>query len=399
MVLDRVGPRQGRRRSAIIGGVRPRVALVARDLSTPGKPGVRDHVPHIRAGHERFDFVCVASRVHPDLRPLVEWHRAPSPESGAATSPVGGLLRHRGPDPQPPRRRRRPHALLPAGDPEPGRPGDRELVPGRLPRGGWRTGHPVRTASHGARRASSPGDGAPQLQAAAHADRRGRDAGCEGDGRAPVPRDAGCAHTARLRHRALQAGPRDAGGGARRARRRRGRGGRPVRGPQPAHQGPRPGGRGTGRRPPPRRRCDPLGGGQGRSLPRDAAGDPAWRGGAGEARRAPPGRGPVHGGGRRLRPPDDLRARVAGVARGRRLRPAPAGDRDPRAGRPDRRRRGRDRDRARPRLDRIGPGAAGRRPGAAQQDGQVARERMLARTGIRYEPFFELYEQLAAGTA
>jgi glycosyltransferase involved in cell wall biosynthesis len=31
--------------------------------------------------------------------------------------------------------------------------------------------------------------------------------------------------------------------------------------------------------------------------------------------------------------------------------------------------------------------------------GRVARERMLARNGHSYEPFFELYEQLAAGKA
>ena len=105
----------------------------------------------------------------------------------------------------------------------------------------------------------------------------------------------------------------------------------------------------------------PLGGGQGRSSHVMRLANRAWRGGAGEGRWASARTWTrLMAAADVFVPPDDLRARVAG----RRTRPPPpalplAGDRDPRAGRSDRRRRGRDRDRARPRLDRSGPGAAG----------------------------------------
>ena len=35
----------------------------------------------IRKGHERFEFVAVTSGINPELRPLVEWQRAPIPQS------------------------------------------------------------------------------------------------------------------------------------------------------------------------------------------------------------------------------------------------------------------------------------------------------------------------------
>ena len=58
--------------------MRPRVALVSWTVNPPGHRAGGLFGGLIREGHERFDFVCVASRVHPDLAPLVECRRAPA---------------------------------------------------------------------------------------------------------------------------------------------------------------------------------------------------------------------------------------------------------------------------------------------------------------------------------
>jgi glycosyltransferase involved in cell wall biosynthesis len=55
-----------------------RVALVAWDFGAPTGPlGVMSEL--VLRGHERFDFVVVSRTLIPQLRPLVEWRRAPAP--------------------------------------------------------------------------------------------------------------------------------------------------------------------------------------------------------------------------------------------------------------------------------------------------------------------------------
>jgi len=57
-----------------------RVALVTWDLGPPGSPkGVMSDL--VLRGHERYEFVVVARAVQPELRPFVEWHRAPAPNA------------------------------------------------------------------------------------------------------------------------------------------------------------------------------------------------------------------------------------------------------------------------------------------------------------------------------
>lgn len=60
--------------------MRPRVALVTWDV---GPPGTHIGLPAeiVLAGRHRFDFVVVSSTLLPELQPLVEWRRAPSPAS------------------------------------------------------------------------------------------------------------------------------------------------------------------------------------------------------------------------------------------------------------------------------------------------------------------------------
>ena len=219
------------RRRASAGGHRG-----AQTSSTPGHPGAGVLSPIIRAGHERFDFV-VCRRAGSTRTCGRSW-------SGAARRPLGPRRREfSGPSSTPPRRMTLSRldvdvvhtTLLPAGDPEPGRSRDDELVPGRATTRRREGGRPVRTASPGARRAPSHLG----LERFTYRPPRTRIAEVEtpaakADGRAPLPRAAGGAHTARLRHRALQAGPRSCGRRCVPSSARRGRGGRPVRGPQPA---------------------------------------------------------------------------------------------------------------------------------------------------------------------
>jgi len=54
---------------------------VSRTLNDADRPGRGLLSTLIREGHERFEFVCVTSSINPELRPLVEWQRVPIPPS------------------------------------------------------------------------------------------------------------------------------------------------------------------------------------------------------------------------------------------------------------------------------------------------------------------------------
>ncbi len=55
------------------------MALVSWRVVEPDHPGGGLLARIILAGRDRFDFVCVAKKVHPDLQPFVKWHRAAFP--------------------------------------------------------------------------------------------------------------------------------------------------------------------------------------------------------------------------------------------------------------------------------------------------------------------------------
>ena len=55
------------------------MALVSWRVFEPDHPGGGLLGRIIVEGNDRFDFVCVAKSVHPDIQPLVEWHRAAFP--------------------------------------------------------------------------------------------------------------------------------------------------------------------------------------------------------------------------------------------------------------------------------------------------------------------------------
>ena len=74
---------------------RPRVALVAYDVIGQQGSG-RVIAELVRRAHDRLDFVVIARDVAQDLRPYVEWRRAPAPRSPykaqlAAFFVTGGL--------------------------------------------------------------------------------------------------------------------------------------------------------------------------------------------------------------------------------------------------------------------------------------------------------------------
>ena len=60
---------------------KPRVALVTWDLGHPDDTTASVFSQIVLRGHRRFDFIVVARSLHPEIRPLAEWRRAPAPQS------------------------------------------------------------------------------------------------------------------------------------------------------------------------------------------------------------------------------------------------------------------------------------------------------------------------------
>ena len=194
MGLDRVGPRQGRRRSAIIGGVRPRVALVCRSAEpSPGhrqrRPARRNHPGGARAVRLR---VRDRQRCIPSSRPLVEWRRAPWPRAAPLRLQWAAFYATAAPWPSGPPGRDVVHAMSPM-----------PAVPNRVDLGVHRTGawpastrrspggRRALTASRGGRRAPSRSDwSASPTGRRAPASPRSRHRAAAGDRGAPLPRAA-----------------------------------------------------------------------------------------------------------------------------------------------------------------------------------------------------------------
>jgi UDP-glucose:(heptosyl)LPS alpha-1,3-glucosyltransferase len=63
------------------GGAKPKVALVAWDVAHPETMTASFFSQIIVRGQGRFDFTVVSRSLHPEMRPLVQWRRAPAPES------------------------------------------------------------------------------------------------------------------------------------------------------------------------------------------------------------------------------------------------------------------------------------------------------------------------------
>ena len=290
--------------------MRPRVALVTRSLDDAEHPG-RGVVSQPRPRGTRA--VPVRGRDQqdqPQPSPAGRVAACAHPAVGADACPVGGLLRHGGPGPQAGRRRRRPRDVLPAGRSEPRRSRDGELVPRRLPRGGERPPAGREPPSHGAAaRAFTLGverfNYRPQRTRCAEVETPAAKATLErlypGMRVVHIPL---VYDTERFRpdpelreqvRAELGAGPDEVVA--------------LYMGRNPHDQGPRPRGRGAGRRPPPRRRQpDAVGGAEGRP---DRGGEAQRRGGSREDAGVPQGRGAVPGGGRHVPAADHLRAWVS----------------------------------------------------------------------------------------